>query len=150
MPACVNPGSWASMGLSVPAAAGATLANPDRPVVALTGEGGLMMCLEELHTIVAESLDVTVFLLDNDDYAIISEEAERSYGLDEMAYGWRDAPLSLTDIAAGMCVETERVETADAVERAVSAAIEADEPRLVSVPTDPTEPQASEWFAGEE
>ena len=119
-------------------------------VVALTGDGGLLMCIHELHTLAAEAIDVTVVAFRNDDYAIISEEAERSYGLDEMAYGWRDAPLSLTDIAAGMGVEAERVETADAVERAVSAAVEADGPRLVSVPTDPTEPQASEWFAGEE
>jgi acetolactate synthase-1/2/3 large subunit len=49
-----------------------------------------------------------------------------------------------------MGVEAERAETTEAVERAVSAAVEADEPRLVSVPTDPTEPQASEWFASEE
>jgi len=146
----VNPGSWATMGTGLPSAIGAKLANPDEDVVALTGDGGLLMCIHELHTLAAEDIDVTVVAFRNDDYAIISEEAERAYGLDEMAYGWRDAPLSLTDIAAGMGVEAERAETTEAVERAVSAAVEADEPRLVSVPTDPAEPQASEWFAGDE
>ena len=143
----VNPGSWATMGTGVPSAIGAALANRDRPVVALTGDGGLMMCVHELHTLATEGLDVTVVALNNDDYAIISEEAERSYGFDAGAYGWDDAGLDLVAIAEGMGVPGERVRDRDGIGEAVAAAVDRDGPALVEVVTDPDEPQASEWMA---
>ncbi|MFC6614703.1 thiamine pyrophosphate-binding protein [Halopenitus salinus] len=141
----VNPGSWASMGLAIPAAVGAAIANPDQPVAVLIGEGGLMMCLEELHTIVAESLDVTVFVFNNDDYAIISEEAERSYELGANAYGWTDAPLDCAGIAEGMGMDTRRAETPDGIREAARESI-GNGPTLVEIPTDPDEPQAGEFM----
>lgn len=141
----VNPGSWASMGLGVPAAIGAKAANPDQPVFAFIGEGGLMMCLEELHTIVAESLDVTVVVFNNNDYAIISEEAERSYQLDRGEYGWPSSPLDVVTIAEGMGMRTERAETPETIADAVGTALDAG-PTLIEIPTDPYEPQASEFM----
>jgi len=141
----VNPGSWATMGVSVPAAIGAKVANPEQPVAAFVGEGGLMMCLEELHTLAAESLDVMVFVFNNNDYAIISEEAQRSFTLDDGAYGWPDTPLDLTAIAEGMGLRTERAETPEEVVTVAEAAI-GNGPTLVEIPTDPYEPQASEFM----
>ena len=145
----VNPGSWATMGTGLPSAIGAKVANPDSDVVALAGDGGLMMCIHELHTLAAENLDVTVVVFANDDYAIISEEAERSYGLSETAYGWVDAPLSFTDIAEGMGVDATTAESPAAIKDALSDALDTDGPTLIAVPTDPTEPQASEWMGAE-
>jgi len=142
----VNPGSWATMGTGLPSAAGAKLANPDRNVVALTGDGGLMMCVHELHTLAAEAIDVTVIVLNNDDYAIISEEASRSFGFPEGTYGWGETRLELAVIARGMGVRAERVAELDAVGAAVESALAHDGPALVEVRTDPGEPQASEWM----
>ncbi|MGM0605929.1 MAG: thiamine pyrophosphate-binding protein [Halobacteriota archaeon] len=142
----VNPGSWASMGVGVPAGIGAKVANPDQPVAVVIGEGGLMMCVEELHTIVAESLDITVFVFNNDDYAIISEEAERSYDLDAGAYGWSDAPLDCSKIAEGMGMRSIRAETPAEITEAASSSVGTG-PTLVEIPTDPTEPQAGEFMS---
>jgi acetolactate synthase-1/2/3 large subunit len=144
----VNPGSWATMGTGLPSAIGAKLANPDRDVVAVTGDGGLMMCVHELHTLAAEGIDVTVVALNNDDYAIISEEAERSYDFPEGSYGWAETGLDLVAVASGMGLPAERVRERDAVGDAVERARERDGPALVEVVTDPTEPQASEWMTG--
>ena len=145
----VNPGSWATMGTGLPSAIGAKLANPDRDVVALTGDGGLMMCVHELHTLAAEGIDVTVVALNNDDYAIISEEASRSYGFPESAYGWADAGLDLVAVASGMGVRAERITDRDAIGDAVASARTHDGPALIEVVTDPNEPQASEWMTRE-
>ena len=144
----VNPGSWATMGTGLPSAVGAKLANPDRDVVALTGDGGLMMCVHELHTLASEGIDVTVVALNNDDYAIISEEASRSYGFPDASYGWQETGLDLVAVASGMGVPAERVRDRDAVAEAVERARDRDGPALVEVVTDPTEPQASEWMTG--
>ena len=40
----------ATMAFALPAAIGASLVDPDRPVIAFTGDGGLMMCAGELAT----------------------------------------------------------------------------------------------------
>ncbi|OYR83837.1 acetolactate synthase, partial [Halorubrum distributum] len=123
-------------------------ANPDRDVVALTGDGGLMMCVHELHTLAAAGIDVTVVALNNDDYAIISEAASRSYEFSEGAYGWAETGLDLVAVASGMGLPAERVSERDAVGDAVERARGRDGPALVEVVTDPAEPQASEWMTG--
>ena len=147
--AYVNPGSWATMGTGLPSAIGAKLATPDREVVALTGDGGLMMCIHELHTLAAEAIDVTVVALNNDDYAIISEEAARSYDFPAQAYGWSETALDLASIAEGMGVRAEQVTDRQSLAAAIESARRHDGPSLVEVRTDPGEPQASEWMTRE-
>jgi acetolactate synthase-1/2/3 large subunit len=107
-----------------------------------------MMCVHELHTLASEGIDVTVVALNNDDYAIISEEASRSYDFPDASYGWQETGLDLVAVASGMGVPAERVSDRDAVAEAVERARERDGPALVEVVTDPTEPQASEWMTG--
>jgi acetolactate synthase-1/2/3 large subunit len=142
----VNPGSWATMGTGLPSGMGAQLSNPDDDVVVLTGDGGLLMCIHELHTAVAEELPVTVVVFNNSDYAIISEAAGQNFELPDQAYSWADAPLDFTTIADGMGVETMRAKTPADIRDRLSAAVASDEPTLLEIPTDPTEPQASTWM----
>ncbi|WP_049927060.1 thiamine pyrophosphate-binding protein [Halopiger goleimassiliensis] len=143
----VNPGSWATMGTGVPSGIGAQCANPDADVVVLTGDGGLMMCVHELHTAVAEDLPITVVVFANADYAIISDQADRDYGLEREAYAWPDAPIDFTALAESMGMETIRAAHPDEIRSALAGALETDAPVLVEVPTDPGEPQASDWMS---
>jgi acetolactate synthase-1/2/3 large subunit len=142
----VTPGSWATMGTGLPSGIGAQIANPDGDVMVITGDGGLMMCVHELHTAVIEELPITLIVLNNHDYAIITEEAERDYDLEEGIYGWNDKPISFVDLAQSMGMRAERAEGSDEIASAIGDAMAADEPRLIEVPTDPTEPQASTWM----
>ncbi|QLD87086.1 thiamine pyrophosphate-binding protein [Natronomonas halophila] len=142
----VNPGSWATMGTGVPSAIGAAASNPDTPVVALTGDGGLMMCIHELHTAVAEELPIIVVVFNNDDYAIISEEAGRSYDLQPREYEWTDHPIDFVAVANGMGMDATRADSPDEIREALSNALASDRPSLIEVPVDPDEPQASEWM----
>jgi len=144
----VNPGSWATMGTALPSAIGAQYANPDSPVVALVGDGGLMMCVHELHTAASEDLPLTVVVLNNDDYAIISEEASRNYRLSEQEYGWTDAPIDLAAVAEGMGVDAYRADTPDEIHDSLDTALRSEGPTLIEIRTDPLEPQASQ-FMGE-
>ncbi len=143
----VNPGSWATMGTGLPSAIGAQLSNPEAPVVALTGDGGLMMCVHELHTVAAENLPLTVVVLNNDDYAIISEEAGRSYELSRDEYSWSETPLSFTTIAEGMGVPATGCRTPAEVREALAEALESKTPNLIEIRVDPTEPQAGEFMS---
>lgn len=142
----VNPGSWATMGTGLPGALGAATATPDADVVALTGDGGLLMCVHELHTAVAEGIPVTVVVLNNSDYAIISSEATRRYGFEESAFGWDETPVDCCALASSMGMQSVRAEAPGEIRDALGAALDSTAPTLVEVPTDPTEPQAGVWM----
>jgi len=143
----VNPGSWATMGTGLPSAIGAQYANPETSVVTLTGDGGLMMCVHELHTVVAENLPITVVVLNNDDYAIISKDAGRNFDLQPQEYSWTDAPIDFVKVAGGMGMEASSVEDTTEIRQRVEAAINSPSPVLIEIRTDPAEPQASEFMA---
>ncbi|WP_417512844.1 thiamine pyrophosphate-binding protein [Minwuia sp.] len=60
-----------TMGYALPAAIGAALAEPDVPVVAITGDGGAMMCLGELATAKELGLDITYVILNDSALSLI-------------------------------------------------------------------------------
>ncbi|MGM0590033.1 MAG: thiamine pyrophosphate-binding protein [Halobacteriota archaeon] len=140
----LNQGSWATMGTAVPAAIGAKLANPEDAVVALCGDGGLLMAIHELHTAVSEGIPIVTVVFNNDDFAIISDRATRRYQMDR--FDWQQSSISFATVAAGMGMNAERAETPGEIESTLEAALEADEPTLVEVPTDPNEPQVGNRF----
>ncbi|RZV11523.1 acetolactate synthase large subunit [Natrinema hispanicum] len=142
----VNPGSWATMGTGLPSGIGAQFANPDDDVVVLTGDGGLMMCVHELHTAVAEDVPLTVVVFVNEDYAIISDDADRNYGLEAGEYGWPGEPIDFVALAESLGLRAARAATPAEIQSRLAAAIDADDPVVLAVPTDPSEPQASDWM----
>jgi len=143
----VQPGSWATMGSALPSAIGAAVADADRPIVAMVGDGGLMMSLHELHTVVAESLPIVTLVANNDGYAIISESGHRDHDLGPDTYDWGSASIDFAALARGLGMPSTRVETPESLRDALGGAIEAREPRLVEVLTAPHEPQALHWMA---
>ncbi len=131
----VTAGSWAGMGVGLPAAIGAKVANPDLPVVCLTGDGGLMMCIHELHTAAEHDLDVVVVVLNDADYGIVSQLA--SY--DERPFRWNSPDF--VGIAEGFGCQGTRVTSAEAAAEAVDQALAREQgPELVDVILDRDDP----------
>src|SRR5258707_13347517 len=60
-----------SMGYAIPGALAARLAFPDRPVVAFTGDGGMLMAIAELQTAAREKLPIIVLVFDDQEIALI-------------------------------------------------------------------------------
>lgn len=58
------------MGFSLPAAIGASIANPKSRITCIIGDGGLMMCLEELGTITRNNLPIDIFIFNNKGHGI--------------------------------------------------------------------------------
>ncbi|HWU29713.1 MAG TPA: thiamine pyrophosphate-dependent enzyme, partial [Microbacterium sp.] len=65
--------TYATLGYALPAALGARLGDPGRPVFAVTGDGALMFSMQEMITVVEQRLDVTVIVVDNGGYAEIRQ-----------------------------------------------------------------------------
>ena len=66
-------GGNSPMGYSLPAAIGAQLQNPFRKVYCFIGDGGLQMNIQELQTVVAYNLPITIYIQNNFGYGIIKQ-----------------------------------------------------------------------------
>lgn len=62
----VTSGGLGTMGFALPAAIGAKLANPEKQVIAIIGDGGFQMTLQELGTIMQNSIGVKIIILNNE------------------------------------------------------------------------------------
>lgn len=69
-----------AMGYGLPAAIGAAFTGPERPVVALAGDGGFLMTGSELEVAVRHKLDITVIVFANGLYGTIALHQARTYG----------------------------------------------------------------------
>lgn len=137
----VSAGSWAGMGVGLPAAVGARLANPETPVICLTGDGGLMMCIHELHTAAEYDLDVTVVVSNNADYGIISKSPRIEEYTKGHQFTWHSPDFAR--VAEGFGCRASRVETIDDFTEALDAAVGRDGPDLIDVPIETEEPSAA-------
>ncbi|MDE7103490.1 MAG: thiamine pyrophosphate-binding protein [Bacteroidales bacterium] len=63
----------AAMGYDLPAAIGAALATPGRPHICLSGEGSLMMNIQEMSTVIANKLNLKLVILNNGGYISIRQ-----------------------------------------------------------------------------
>lgn len=69
------------MGYALPAAIGASFAlGKDRRVICIAGDGSLMMNLQELSTVQHEKLNIKLFLINNDGYAMVQQTQEQWLG----------------------------------------------------------------------
>lgn len=127
----ITAGSWAGMGVGLPAALGAKAAHPERPVVSLHGDGGLMMCLTELHTAVESDLSIVLVVFNNSDYGVISKSPK----IDEYTAGSRFEWSSpdFTAIAEGFGCRGVDVDSQTELQTAVTEGIDADVPTVINV-----------------
>ncbi len=73
-------GGLGTMGFGVPAAIGASLAFPEKTVVCFTGDGSIMMNIQELATLVEQHLNIKIVLLDNNALGLVCQQQKLFYG----------------------------------------------------------------------
>jgi acetolactate synthase-1/2/3 large subunit len=66
-------GGNSPMGYALPAAIGAKLVAPDRQVLAIVGDGGFQLNIQELQTLVRHQLNVAIIVMNNRSYGIIKQ-----------------------------------------------------------------------------
>jgi acetolactate synthase-1/2/3 large subunit len=77
---CIIPNGFCSMGFALPAAIAAQLAKQDRKVVAMCGDGGFLMNVQELETAVRLRLPIIVIVWCDSDYGLISLKQKEEFG----------------------------------------------------------------------
>lgn len=128
-----------AIGYGLPAAVGAAIAAPDRPVLALQADGSAMYTISALWTQAREQLDVTTVILDNGAYDILRIELARVGAAAAASPGPRVLDLldlgrptiDFVKIAEGMGVPARRVTTAEDLTAALVAAFAEPGPHLI-------------------
>jgi acetolactate synthase-1/2/3 large subunit len=69
-----------TLGYAWPAAIGASIANPDRPVLAVVGDGGVQYALAELGTAAQHGVNATLLIVDDGGYGILREYQRDAFG----------------------------------------------------------------------
>ena len=77
---CIISNGFASMGFALPGALGAKLAFPEKAVVAMTGDGGFLMNVQELETAVRMGLSIIVVVWVDNDLNLISTKQKHEFG----------------------------------------------------------------------
>ncbi|QJD16301.1 acetolactate synthase large subunit [Paracoccus sanguinis] len=135
-----GPQSWlsitgGSIGIGIPLAAGAAIACPDRPVVALQADGSAMYTLQGLWTQAREQANVTTIILANRSYEILKGELMRvgaNPGPTALhMLDLRRPELDFVQLARGMGVPAVRVEDAAELHRAIAAGVREPGPMLI-------------------
>lgn len=68
------PAGYSTLGYGLPAAIGAKLGQPERPVIVLQGDGGFMFSVQELVTAVEQGLSIPIVIMNNGGYGEIREQ----------------------------------------------------------------------------
>jgi benzoylformate decarboxylase len=135
-----RPGSYyfsagGGLGFGLAASVGVQLAQPDRPVVCVLGEGSAQYAITAFWSAVAYNTPVTFLVLRNEEYAILKwfAEVEQVSG----APGLDLAKLDVAAVAEGYGVKSHRAKDRDGVSGALAAALASSQPELVEVPVAP-------------
>ncbi|GAA5236758.1 acetolactate synthase large subunit [Verticiella sediminum] len=129
-----------AIGQGLPNAVGAAVACPERPVLALVGDGSAMYTIQSLWTMAREGLNVTTVILNNKSYAILNVELQRvgAAGNGAGAGPKARAQLDLADpgldfvqMGASMGVHSVRAATTEAMVDALAHALATPGPHLI-------------------
>ena len=122
------------MGYGLPAAVAASLAQPERQVVGLCGDGGLAMTMNELETAVRTGAKPVVLVFDNEKYGTIAMH-QANEQRDAVATGL--GPIDFAAIARACGAQGIHVSSNREFEPALRAALSADLPTVLHLQLDP-------------
>ena len=122
------PTGYATLGYGLPAAIGAKLADRERPVVALFGDGAAMFSIQELITATEQALPIPVVIVDNGGYAEIREQmVDRGIEPQAVDLYRPDIPALARAIGAHGVSAT----TVEDIGRLAAEALDADRPTVI-------------------
>jgi len=124
---------FASMGLALPGAIGAKLVHPERKVVALCGDGGFLMNMQELETACRLGTAFVAVVLRDDCYGMIGWKQQIRYGRE---MGVRFGNPNFVALAESFGAQAARIGEASELAPALRWGLEQDGPVVLDVPVD--------------
>lgn len=128
-------GGLGTMGFGLPAAVGAALANPERKVICFSGDGSLMMNIQEMATAAENQLDVKIILMNNEALGLVHQQQSLFYKQGVFAATY-PGTINFMQIAAGFGLHTCDLNAEDDAHAALQEAIARPGPALIHVRID--------------
>ena len=125
-------GGLGTMGYGLPAALGAKLANPDKEVVLITGDGSIMMNCQELATMADNDIDVKIVIVHNSILGMVGQWQRLFYSHHYSASELK-GKTDFVKLAEAMGVAGCRIETREEFAEVLPQALRAKGARLIDV-----------------
>jgi Thiamine pyrophosphate-requiring enzymes [acetolactate synthase, pyruvate dehydrogenase (cytochrome), glyoxylate carboligase, phosphonopyruvate decarboxylase] len=148
----ISCGGYSTMGVGVSAAIGARLARPDRPVVAVEGDGSFLMTIQEVTCAVEHGVDLVYLVLNNQGWKSIRNLQVEKYGRDRVLdtpFGDEAAPDFVGAVESFGVDYAERVVKPESLAEALDGAFVHDGPAVVEAIVEPDNPDSGAIITGE-
>ncbi len=133
---CIISNGFAGMGIAVPGAISAKLANPNKAVVAVTGDAGFMMNSQEIETALRCNTPIVILIWNDSQYGLINWKQKRRFG--RPAYIDFKNP-NFVDYAKSFGAEGVRIESADQLLPTLRKALQNNTVTIIDCPVDYSE-----------
>ena len=134
----ISSGGLGTMGYGLPAAIGAKIARPDSTVVCVSGDGSIMMNIQELATLKRYGLSVKIVLLDNSALGLVRQWQEIFFQGNYSEVDLSDNP-DFAAVAAAFGIASRTINRPAEVSGAIQWLLDQQGPALLHVPIDPLE-----------
>ncbi len=122
------------LGFAMAGAIGIQLALPERPVVAIVGDGSALFSIQALWSAAHLALPITYVIANNAGYAILKERLKATYGSERsIGMALDDPPIDFVGLARAMGVAARRVTEPDELSTALREAMDSGGPALIDV-----------------
>ncbi|MCO4787052.1 MAG: ubiquinone-dependent pyruvate dehydrogenase [Marinomonas atlantica] len=128
--------SHGTMANAYPQAMGIAKAYPDRPVIALCGDGGMTMLMGDLLTLVQENIPVKLLIYNNESLGFVEMEQRVEGQLDSFT---KLQNPDFAEVAKAMGLDAWRVEQPEDIDNAMKQWLASDKPTLLDVKVSPME-----------
>ncbi len=130
---CIIPNGFCSMGCALPAAIAAKLVHPEQNIVAICGDGGFMMNVQELEAAVRLKTNIIAMVWVDNGFNLIEWNQRKNFGKStDLSFGNPD----FVKLAQSFGCLGIRVERAEDLALALKEALSADRPVVMAVPVD--------------
>ena len=114
----ITSGGLGTMGFALPAAIGAKFGAPERTVVAVIGDGGFQMTIQELGTVMQSKIDIKILILNNEFLGMVRQWQEL---FNDRRYSFVDITSpDFVQVAKGYYIDGERISQRAALKEAVN------------------------------
>ncbi len=134
----ITSGGLGTMGFGLPAGLGAKLGAPDRTVITVSGDGSIMMNIQELATLFRYDIPVKIVLLDNSVLGMVRQWQEVFFDKNYSETNLSDNP-DFALVAKAFQIDAFTVNTRDEVDAGIDRLLAAKGPILMHVKIDPNE-----------
>ncbi len=126
------PWGYGTLGFGVPTALGAKAALPERPVIAIAGDGAFLFTGMELATAVQYKLNIPILIPNNNAYGMIKVQQRDQFDEQFVAVDLHNPDF--VQLAHAFGAYGERVTSPEAMGEAIEKALGADKPTLIEIP----------------